>query len=33
MAGPYMEIECGLFVNGNEVTLTEEFRWRPRDHR
>ena len=26
IAGPYTEIGCGLFVNGDEVTLTQDFR-------
>ncbi len=26
MVGPYTQIGCGLFVNGDEVTVTEEFR-------
>lgn len=26
MNGPYTEIGCGLFVNGNEVTLVQAFR-------
>jgi uncharacterized protein YkwD len=26
MAGPYTQIGCGLFVNGDEVTVAQEFR-------
>jgi hypothetical protein len=26
MRGPYSEIGCGVFVNGNEVTVVQAFR-------